>query len=395
MENYFNHLYSNMLTKSRIGFLSLLAMAVTMTSCEKDEETTSPIPSVPQLEVPNAYVSPDFSNNTTVEYAVRAQYAAFSSYMKSAEVVGVTLSASELNNRFAVNGDITLADITTPYYKNLIENSLFAELVSSAGNEYDPFLGATAEVGGVYGARLLNRRAKETLEEVQKGMFSATFYNHILALLEGEITLAEVDRMVAIYGAHPNFPNTNTAANTPTPDVHIALYAARRDKNDGTGLYTKIRDQFIVLRTAVAAGSGFNDVRDAAVAELKILIEKAIMATVINYGHGAITKLTSSNPTPTTISGGLHDLGEAVGFTHGWKSIPQSQRRITDAQVDEILELLLAPAGEEGEMYRFVTEGVNTLNNISEVINILKNIYGFSAQEVEDFRQNWISIQGR
>lgn len=372
----------------------MLALAVSVSSCKKDEEDT-PDTTTPGLEVPTSYVSANYDQNTATEYAVRSQYAAFSTYMKSAEVVGVTLDASELNTRFAVNGNVTIADITAPYYKNLIENTLFAELVSSAGNEYDPFNGATAEEGGVYGARLLNRRAKETLEEVQKGLFSAALYNHILTLMEGDISLEEVDRMIAIYGAHPNFPNTNTAANTATPDALIALYAARRDKNDGNGLYTRTRDQFIRLRAAIAAGSSYNSDRDAAVAEIKSLIEKAIMATVINYGHGALTKLTTSNPPATTISGGLHDLGEAVGFTHGWKSIPQSQRRITDAQIDEILTLLLAPAGQEGEMYRFVTDGVNTLGNITDMIALIQNIYGFSNQEVEDFRQNWISVQGR
>jgi hypothetical protein len=88
-------------------------------------------------------------------------------------------------------------------------------------------------------------------------------------------------------------------------------------------------------------------------------------------------------------------LGEAVGFIHGFKAVPQQHRRITDAQIDDILELLLAQAGTESEHYRFVTEGPTTLPNITAYIEIIQNIYGFSDQEIADFANNWISLQGR
>jgi hypothetical protein len=371
-----------------------LGIAFTFTSCGKDDEEEL-IPTVPGLTIPSVYELAGYNANTTTEYSLRSQLSALSTYMKTAEVLGVEVTLDELNNKFSNGGNPSLADITDTYYKNLIENSFFPELASSSGNSFDPMNGATATEGGVYGARLFNRRAKETLQEIEKGLFEAAFYNYFINLTQGTIDVAAVDRMVAIYGAHPNFPNTNTAANTSTPDQFIALYAARRDKNDGSGLYTKIRDQFIRLRAAVAAGSAFNEDRDAAISNLKVLIEKAIMATAANYGITAQMKLSSTAPTPLIISGGLHDLGEAVGFIHGFKSVPQQHRVITDAQIDELIGLLLAPAGTEGEQYRFVTEPVATLPNIDTYLDIIQDIYEFSDQEMADFEFNWILVNGR
>ena len=368
-----------------------IVLSFTLTSCEKDEEVAK----LPELSIPSFYALASYDANTTTEYNIRSQMSALSTYMKTAEVLGVELTLEELNNKFSNVGNPSLADITDDYYKNLIESSLFPELASSSGNAFDPMNGATATEGGVYGARLFNRRAKETLQEIEKGLFEAAFYNYFINLTQGTIDVAAVDRMVAIYGAHPNFPNTNTAANTSTPDQFIALYAARRDKNDGNGLYTKTRDEFIRLRAAVAAGSAFNEDRDAAIANLKILIEKSIMATAANYGITGQMKLSSTAPAPLVISGGLHDLGEAVGFIHGFKSVPQQHRIITDAQIDELLELLLAPAGTEGEQYRFVTEPVATLPNIDTYLDIIQDIYGFSDQEMADFEFNWIQVNGR
>jgi hypothetical protein len=369
-------------------FASLLALLTT--GCKKEVET----PQAP-LEVPSSYVSANYTANTTTEYSVRMQLAQLKAYMKSAENVANLLTEDSLNTLYSSNGNPSLSAITTTEFRTIVTTNLFPELASSSGNAYDPANGATAEEGGVYGARLFNRRAKETLEEVEKGLFEAALLHHFINLKNGTITSSTVDQMIAIYGAHPNFPNTNTAANTPTPDAFIALYAARRDKNDGTGMYTKIRDQFIRLKAAVEAGSEYNAYRDFSLASIQDNIEKAIMATVIHYGHAAVTKLTSTTPTPATIAGGLHDLGEAVGFVHGFRSLPTSERKISNDQIDEILNLLLAPATTEGTMYRFVTEGATTLPNITAAQNILKNLYGFTSAEMEDFKQNWITLQGR
>lgn len=376
--------------------LPFAAALLVLNACKKDEEPEPTTPLVPGLQIPASYSSPNYNAHTTAEYSVRAQLAALGSYMKQPETAPATiLEEGQLNALFASSGTPSLADLTPEYFEAIVVDQLFPEIASSSGNSYDPFQGAAANVGGVYGNRLLNRRAKESLQEVEKGLFEAALYNHFLTLTEGELTVETVDKMIAIYGAHPNFPNTSTAANTPTPDAFLALYAARRDKNDGTGFYTRTRDQFIRLKAAIEAGSAFNADRDDAVDKLKEIIESGVMGTAIYYGHAATSKLTSSNPVAVTYSGALHDLSEAVGFVHGWRAVPQQHRTITDAQIDQVLELLLAPPSTEGTMYSYITDSFTTVPNIIEYQEILQNIYGFTDAEVEDFKQNWIAVQGR
>jgi hypothetical protein len=359
---------------------------IVFSSCEKEKT---------QLTIPTNYVSANYTTNVATEASVRAQMSALTTYMKNGENVANKLSIDSLTKYYTSNGTPSLSALTQPYYKNLINTNWLNTMVACSQNAYDPTNGATAIIGGVYGARLLDDKGKENLQEIEKGLFEAVMYNHFLTLTQGAITPETVDKMISIYGAHPNFPNTNTATKTTTPDGFMALYAARRDKNDGNGFYTKIRDQFLKLQSAVAAGEKYNAERDEAIATIKLNIEKAIMATVIHYGYTSTTKLTTTSPPATTISGGLHDLSEGVGFTHGFKTIPAGQRKITDAQIDEILVLLLAPANSNGSMYQFVTNGIVELPKIAQAQQKIKAIYGFTDLEMDEFKNNWISVQGR
>jgi predicted house-cleaning noncanonical NTP pyrophosphatase (MazG superfamily) len=45
--------------------------------------------------------------------------------------------------------------------------------------------------------------------------------------------------------------------------------------------------------------------------------------------------------------------------------------------------------------YKFATDSVNELSKLSTVISKLKTKYNFSDQEVEEFRNNWVAVQGR
>jgi hypothetical protein len=373
----------------QISMLMLLA-TVFFTACKKNKNVEKAM-----LQIPTNYVSENYATNVTAEASVRKQLATLTTYMKKAEDGIFKLRLDSLSYYFNNNGTPALSSITPDYYRNLMANNWFGVMVACSANAYDPANGETANNGGVYGARLLDKRAKETNQEIEKGLFEAAMYNHFVNLSQTKITPETVDKMLCIYGAHPNFPNTNTPAKTPTPDAVIAMYAARRDKNDGNGLYSQIKNQFLKLQAATKAGDAYLDEQNAAVAELKILMEKAIMATVIHYGFAATTKLTKTAPLATDISGGLHDLGENVGFIHGFKTVPQAHRKITDAQIDEILALLLAPAGADATMYKFVTEPVTQLPKIAQYQQKIKAIYGFTDAEMNDFKQNWVALNKR
>lgn len=366
--------------------ISLIALAlVVLTACKKNKIEKA------ALQLPTEYQSATYAANVITEISVRRQLSTLTTYMKKAEKVDFKLRLDSLNYYFNNNGTPALSSITPNYYRTLITNNWFGVMVEASGNNYDPANGATANIGGVYGARLLDKNAKETNQEIEKGLFGAAMYNYFLTLSLTKITPETVDKMVCIYGANPSFPNSNVkSATNVSPDAFIATYAARRDKGDGNGLYSQIKSQFIKLKAATTAGDAYLDEQNNAVAELKILMEKAIMATVIHYGFAAITKLTNTTPTTALLAGALHDLGENVGFVHGFKAVPQAHRKITDAQIDEILALLLAPAGADATMYKFVTSPVTEVPKIEQMIVKLKAIYGFTDAEINDFKFNWI-----
>lgn len=382
--------------KKLVILLAVLPMLMFSVACKKEKETTDPQPDgKPALQIPTTYTSDNYTTNVSVEAGVRSQMSAFSSYIKKGDIITNTLSLDTLNALFASGGTPSLKSLTQPYYTGRIEGATgwLATLATASGNAYDPASPNTT--GGVFGDRLLDKGAAELLQFVEKGMFEATLYNHLLTLASGPITEATVDRMIAIYGASPAFPNTSTAANTPTPDAFIAVYAARRDKNDGAGIYTQIKNDFLKLQAAVKAGEKYNPERDQAIASLKLNIEKAIMATVIHYIHTGVAKLSTTSPDATTLANGLHDFSEAIGFTYGFMPIPQSERKITDAQINQIINYLNAPVGGPNTLNLFVSNGAAELPDAIKARELVQSIYGFTNAEVEDFKQNWINIQGR
>ena len=364
-------------------YFLLVLTALLFQSCEKE-----PAP----LVIPAAYDGANFTANTTVETSLKTSFNNFSSEMKKGSVKGVVLDAATLNNLYT-SGNPSLSAKTTAYYKSNIEGAggWLEELVKSSGTDYVP--GAPTGQGGVYVNRLLDENGLEILQVIEKGMYAATLYNHAVQLMEGQLDAAAVDQMLSTFGAHPDFSNTDNGVSN--PDRLMALYAARRDKNDGQGLYSQIKNAFIKLQAAVKAGSDYEDEQTEALEELAIAWEKINFATVINYCHAATSKLSATNPDDAAKAGALHDYSEAVGFIHGWKGIDTDHRIISDAQTDELLTLLHAPAGAAPTSYKFITDPVNEVPKFTQAIQKLQQIYGFTDQQIADFRENWVSKQGR
>jgi hypothetical protein len=230
---------------------------------------------------------------------------------------------------------------------------------------------------------------------IDKGQLGSVTYHQAASLLSGAITPETVDQVIALFGANPTFPNTPTATKTPQPDLLMANYAARRDKNDGKGFYSQMKTAFLQLQAAVKAGANYTKERDEAVNNIKITWEKVNASTLINYCHSVVATLSATSPTDAQKAAALHAYGECVGFVHGWRTIPQAQKKITDTQIDELLDLLNAPATGTPTSYKFITDAVNQLPRLTQIINKLKVIYGFTATEIEDFKNNWVAVQGR
>lgn len=370
----------------------LVIVVLAVSSCKKDVVIIDATKNT--LETPTSYVSTNFANNAAIETLLTEQLSQLTNYMNTAQDVNVKLQKDSLHFFFALNGNPSLKSITGNYFINLIENNWMDEMVTASQNLYDPSNGASATIGGVFAGRLLNARAKENIQEIDKGMYMAALYNHFVRLSDEEITDITIDKMLAVLGGNPSFPNSYTA-NVSQPDTDILKYVSRRDKNDGSGFYIKIKNAFLKLRAAVSAQDNYEVEVQEALGEIRNNVEKAMVATTINYCYAAISKLSATNLADADKAAALHDLSEAVGFIHGVKAVPANARIISDAQVDEVLNLLLAPHTSKGEMYMFISEPARHLPKLTTAQNKLKSIYNFSDAQMEGFKSNWVSVQGR
>ncbi len=362
-----------------------------ITSCKKPE------PVKETLVVPTSYDGANFTTNTTAQNALINQLKALTDEAKNGRNAANTVTQQALQNLFVAGSPALSSEITT-YFKNKLENTggWFDELAKASGNTWTPQTPNGTSEGGVYGGYLFDENGVEIEQLIEKGQFNATLYNHAVKLMSGNTTLATADQLVAIFGAQPAFANSGSGnVSDQIRDRAMANYGARRDKNDGNGLYTQIKVAFITLQAAIKAGEEYNEERDKALEDIQILWEKINAATIINYCHTPITLLSQTNPTDADIAAALHAIGEGIGFMQGFKTINQGYRRITDAQIDDVLLHLNAPDNATPTVYKFATETLTEISKLQQVITKLQTIYGFSNQEIEDFKSNWVSIQGR
>ena len=340
--------------------------------------------SVDPLDVPATYDASAFTSNAATELRLRDDLAALTNLMKTGRTQGVTVDLSELTALASALPMGSYADIVT---------AALPELTKASGGTYDPRRPvADNGHGGVYGAYLFDETGLELEQVVEKGLFGAMMYAKASQLMQPTATPADVDRILALFGADPAFPNSDKAA---SPDRFSAAYAARRDKNDGKGMYTTITAALRKAKAAAAIGSDYDGDKIAAFTTIRSTWERALMATVVNYIQTTIQTITSTSPTDAQLSAALHAYGEAVGFTMGLMAVDAGSRVITDAVARSILTSLQIPAQGQGTSYRIITQPVSAVVDLQAAIAAIANVYGFSASEIEEFRNNWVNVQGR
>ncbi|MFN2423682.1 MAG: hypothetical protein ABR572_07885, partial [Cryomorphaceae bacterium] len=356
----------------RVQYISMLAIAaMTFTACNDDDEDDNTPGN--QLTIPSEYIAPDYEANVATESMVIDELSALASAAGDAES-----NAGGSTTIEPLDYPSTLSSVTLPSYRSLIENWT-VELVNAA-NSPTPFQiplldangPAPGEEGGLLGTRLLDEYGLELKQTIEKGSFGAALYNHAVAVANGELIAADVDRLVEIFGSEPTFnPELATAA---------AKYAKRRsNQTTQTGFLYDMRDNAITVKAAVEAGSEFNATRDEALQEYLLNWEKSNFATVIFYCNSAKTGIQSANSIQdeterrAALGDAIHAYGEGVGFAHGFKGL--DNKLITDAEIDQILTNLLAPDGQTPETYRFLNEAT-LLTNFDQIIDDIQAIYG-------------------
>jgi hypothetical protein len=356
---------------NRFLYFFLALGLIAWTSCEDEAP--------PALDLPAAYTSADFDNNVTAENTLIDELSAMTSAVNAAEANAQSTPVA------VIEYPTTLAAVTLPSYRPLIEGWL-VELVKAANSPdgfQNPSSGTPADgqEGGLLGSRLLDENGLELEQMVQKGAFGAALYNHALTVINSGPTSDDIDKLVEIHGADIAFDPGNTTA--------AATYSRRRsDLVAETGFFYDIRNNLITAKAALEQGDAFKEELNQALADYLLNWEKSNFATVIYYANATKVQLQNAFTLPdgpdrdAALGNALHAYAEGVAFTHGFRGIGQKQ--ITDAEIDSILDLLLAPAAQAPTSYRFLNEAT-LLANLDQIIDEIQGIYGFTNEEVTSF----------
>jgi hypothetical protein len=362
--------------KSKL-ILFLAVVALGFTSCTEDEDDVI-------LNIPGNYDGASYTANTTQENTYYADLSDLAAEMKNGRTPNNTVLASSLETIFNKN----LTNIVSSEIKTDMGN-FFTKIAQSSGKEWNN------NTGGTFGGYLFDNYGVEYEQMVEKGLFAAAFYNRASQILNNTTSTADVDKVVALLGAHPDFPNSNNATKHANPDRFGAVYLARRDKNDGSGFYTNTKAGLIKLQAAVKEGDKFPNEKNDAIAQIRKNWEEGLAATAINYLHAMISVATASSVNAADSARLLHSYGEGVAFIYGFKGVNAAERKITNAQIDNYLSILNYPGNANQNAMSFLADRAGNAAKIQQALDLIKSIYGFTDAQVNDFKSNWVSVQDR
>lgn len=365
----------------RTVFLSLIAAGffVTVTGCSDAVNPKEP------LTIPAQIDSAEWAANAADEIAYVGQMTALLTETKRVRTdASLTLDAGVVASKLTP----LLSKLSAKEIMDM--EGIVQSAVRASGHTMDPMKSPSENPdGGVFIRFLFDSHGADINEKIEKLLFSMALYNNAVKILDTATpTARNVDRALALFGATPAFKNSGA-------DKFCAGYAARRDKNDGTGFYTTIRDAFKKARAAAAAGSKYNDEYREAVATIKKTWERSQMATAINYCFATATTLSATTVTDSARATGMHSFSEAIGFLWGWSYVTPTQRIVKDAQLADMLTLMQGPLTGEQTFYRIWQTPAIYLGDVVTVTQRLQTAYGFSDAEMLDFKHNWVSEQAR
>ncbi len=357
-----------------------------LSSCSDDDENTQESP----VTIPSEYISEDFSSNAAEQIALTDALAAFTSAQKAADGGNVIT----LQSMTSLWDGTELKNKTVPSYHSIVDNELPILATASAAGTYD-WSTAPNNDGGHFEDRVFSPTGMECVQLVEKGLFGATLYNEAQRIINTKgdnLSAADVDGLVALFGTTPLFPNTDVSG--PMPDKFQAKYAARRTPASG-GMYLNIKKYFIEARAYAEAGSRYNAQKALALQNLIKEWEKSLAATTINYLYATVDNLSQTNPSDAVIEDGMHAYGEGVGFLSGVLATPANYRIISDVQANAALQDMLAPFGETPTSYKLVQSPATELLSIQDALNTIQQVYGFTNAEMEGFKKNHVNEEGR
>jgi PBP1b-binding outer membrane lipoprotein LpoB len=349
----------NLMTLSTKFIVPVLAAALFVTSCKKNDP--EPEPETP-IAPPAGYTAPatyDFGANTNFNTSVQRvnMLKELVGYVRSTHnaTAQVTVDAAKLKNMFnnsgspfadqALNGaGISISEkVNNNSNEIAILNAQFDEVAAvsqttvegkegQAGKVLGPVPTNTAAVRAAY---LLNAKGFEYKELIEKGIMGSFLYSEAMKILNkigefsntnpiaGSGTAMEHawDEAFGYYGVPAAFPTVTTGLS------YWGSYG--NSVNAAIGSNATIMNAFLKGRAAISNNdpAGRDAARDIVVATW----EKVCAARLIVYLKQAKTNFANVGPRN-------HALSESVGFIHSFKY--NSAKKISDADIAAVAALL-------------------------------------------------------
>lgn len=375
-----------MLTKPRKMkqvFLFVL-LSVVLTSCD----LFAPIP----LTVPDTYDATAFESNAATELVIVEQMAALSSTLATGQDPSVSFTIDELGQLF-LQGSPSLSSQTNEAFTSRVDNWL-VEIAASSGNSFD-LQDAPQGNGGVQGGYLFDENGVELSQIVEKGLYGSVLYYQAMKVSFDPIDTATSDKLLALFGAHPDFPNSYNSAIHPNADRFMAGYAAGRDQDNALGYYSIMKDAFITLQAASVNTFDYAFEVDQSLQTIRYIWEVINAASTIHNLSLAADLLEGSAPSDQDLAEATRRIAEAAGFMYGYWKLPLGYRSLRDNQIESILEKLLIPVDATSRMYEFAQEPADTRSRLEDVVEELQVFYKFTDAEVLAFKKDWVAEQSR
>lgn len=337
----------------------------------------------------DTYPDADYATNAADALALRTRLKELNTPMQAAETDTMnTVTAAQLETLWTA-GTPSLKSITAPAHQTLV-SEIFTTFAAASGNAWTPAASATPP-GGKYGSWIFSGTGVDLRQVMEKGLFGGAHYVEAARRMTASATVADVDTMVALFGAHPSFPMSNDAMVTMNPDVHTAVYAKRRTNPAAAtpGPYLAIKQAFMNARQSVSVGAECAAKRDESFATIREQWERALLGTCVYYLTSSAATLEKAAPTAAEQASALHGIGETIGFLRGLRAAPASSRIITDAQLDQVLATLTATDIANAQAYKFVSDSASTVDKLTAAISQIQSARSFSAEEINAFKTNY------
>ena len=394
-----------MLEFRKLSLVAVLSAAAVVVACGDDDNlvrtrsdggvdasTDGPTEAGPNtlscgVTIPSTYESPSFAANAAAEIALKESVLALGAKMKSAEgATPAVVTTTDLQLIFT-GGAPSLHAIATAFGQSTVDAYLsqFGDAAKKTWTPADAEADGGTTSGGKYdNGSIFSPTGIDLREATEKVLLTASLYNYALVLASGPITEATIDRLLAVYGASTKLAGRTDADAGDAADELVAEYASRRDNKASStpGPYRKIRSSLLVAKAAASNTAKCRADLDAALKIYFLEWEKASYLTVIYYLNQAATNALVTPATAAKGAAALHAYGEALGFAQSFKGIPQDRRKITDLQIDALLQRIGAATP-----YQLVTRPTERAVAFNTAFQDIGAIYGLTQTEIEDAKK--------